>query len=206
MSPKSIEQEDVSKLENILNAAQIRFGQYGLAKTTMTEIAADIGLSKAALYYYYPDKESLFEAVIKKEQKEFINEMNNLIKPNSKASSLLALYVKKRQDLFLKFMNLGKLKYDSLISTKPLLCRLSENLIQKENKVVHTILEIGISNKEFRKININEYSDFLVQVMQGLRLYAKKMQAGIIMTEEELNNLNDNQKKAMNMFIKDISV
>lgn len=63
--------EDSSKLDIILNAAQKRFGHYGLCKTTMNEIAADVGMGKASLYYYFPDKEAVFQAVIKKNRKSF---------------------------------------------------------------------------------------------------------------------------------------
>ncbi len=207
MSPKNVDQEEeVSKIGNILNAAQKRFGQYGLCKTTMSEIATDIGLSKAALYYYYPDKESLFEEVVKKEQKQFIEEVTSVIKPGAKASTLLLTYVKKRQDYFNRFMNLSKLRYESMTSSKPLLCRLSENLISQEKEMVRTILEMGMANKEFRKINAPDFAAFLIPLLQGLRIYAIKMQEGLVMTEEEDAVLNENLKKAIQMFIRDISV
>jgi AcrR family transcriptional regulator len=44
-----------SKVTSIIEAARKRFSHYGLTKTTMNEIAADIGMSKASLYYYFPD-------------------------------------------------------------------------------------------------------------------------------------------------------
>ena len=44
----------------IIEAALKRFAHYGLSKTTMSEIAKDISLSKALLYYYFPDKISLY--------------------------------------------------------------------------------------------------------------------------------------------------
>ena len=48
----------------IVEAAIKRFAHFGVAKTTMSEIAADISLSKASLYYYFPDKLSLYGAVL----------------------------------------------------------------------------------------------------------------------------------------------
>lgn len=205
MSPKNME-EELSQVGNILNAAQKRFGQYGLCKTTMSEIATDIGLSKAALYYYYPDKESLFEAVIAKEQKEFIEEVAAMVKPGVKLGPLLIGYVKRRQDYYERFMNLSKLTYESISSSKPLLMRLSEELTKKEFALVGMILENGIANKEFRKINVHDYSTFLVSMLQGLRVYSLKMQAGHIKTEEEQATLDHNLKMAIQMFIKDISI
>ena len=38
----------------------------------MTEIAGDIGLSKASLYYYFSTKEELFKEVVKQEHKTFL--------------------------------------------------------------------------------------------------------------------------------------
>ena len=63
--------ENAGKIGSILSAAQKRFGLYGLEKTSMKEIAADLGMSKASLYYYFPDKEGLFKAVVEMEQEEF---------------------------------------------------------------------------------------------------------------------------------------
>ncbi|HVD98480.1 MAG TPA: TetR/AcrR family transcriptional regulator [Cytophagaceae bacterium] len=207
MSPKNTDQEEEnSKIDDIMKAAQQRFGQYGLCKTTMMEIATDIGLSKAALYYYYPDKESLFEAVVLKEQKQFLEELTSAIKPGTKASTLLLTYVKKRQDYFDRFMNLGKLRYESMSTSKPLLCRLSENLLLKEQQLVRTILEIGVANKEFKKMNTQDQAVFLITMLQGFRLYAVKMQNDLVMSEEEHAALDENLKKAIQLFIRDISL
>jgi len=63
--------ENAEKTNIILKSAQKRFGLYGYEKTTMKEIASDLGMSKAAMYYYFPDKEGLFKAVVEMEQSEF---------------------------------------------------------------------------------------------------------------------------------------
>jgi len=44
----------------ILDAAQKRFARFGVGKVTMEEISADLGMSKAALYYYFKTKEEIF--------------------------------------------------------------------------------------------------------------------------------------------------
>ena len=52
------EQLSTEKQAVILDAARKRFAYYGFSKVTMDEIAADIGMGKASLYYYFPTKES----------------------------------------------------------------------------------------------------------------------------------------------------
>ncbi|HEU4470022.1 MAG TPA: TetR family transcriptional regulator, partial [Flavisolibacter sp.] len=54
------------KQEHIVEAAIRRFSHFGIAKTTMTEIADDLSLSKQSLFYYFPDKQSLVLAVREK--------------------------------------------------------------------------------------------------------------------------------------------
>ncbi|GAB3925528.1 TetR/AcrR family transcriptional regulator [Mucilaginibacter myungsuensis] len=61
------------KREKILDASYQRFLHYGYSKTTMNEIAGDLAMSKALLYYYFPDKSQLYVAVMNKLATDFIN-------------------------------------------------------------------------------------------------------------------------------------
>src|SRR5438128_9330539 len=54
------------KRETIIEAALKRFTHFGVGKTTMNEIADDLSISKASLYYYFPDKLNLYGAVLQK--------------------------------------------------------------------------------------------------------------------------------------------
>jgi AcrR family transcriptional regulator len=53
--------------ERILLEARGRFGANGYAAVTMQEIAERVGLTKAALYYHFGDKEGLFAEVFASE-------------------------------------------------------------------------------------------------------------------------------------------
>src|SRR3982750_3995477 len=65
------DQQDVKK-EKILEAAYERFLHYGYSKTTMNEIAGDLSMSKALLYYYFPDKSELYMAVMRKLANDYL--------------------------------------------------------------------------------------------------------------------------------------
>src|ERR1700712_5501525 len=65
------DQQDI-KREKILDAAHNRFLHYGYSKTTMNEIAGDISMSKALLYYYFPDKSELYTAVMRKLANDYL--------------------------------------------------------------------------------------------------------------------------------------
>ena len=72
----AIDQQDIKK-EKILDAAHHRFLHYGYSKTTMNEIAGDLSISKALLYYYFPDKSQLYIAVMRKVAYDYIDIIQN---------------------------------------------------------------------------------------------------------------------------------
>jgi TetR/AcrR family transcriptional repressor of mexJK operon len=75
MTAAVTDQQDI-KREKILEAAHDRFLHYGYSKTTMNEIAGDISMSKALLYYYFPDKSELYVAVMRKLAAEYIESLD----------------------------------------------------------------------------------------------------------------------------------
>lgn len=58
---------DLTKDEAILDGARDSFFEHGFAAATMEQVAARAGVSKVTLYKRWPDKESLFEAVVRRE-------------------------------------------------------------------------------------------------------------------------------------------
>lgn len=48
-----------NRKDQIIETALKRFSHFGFHKTTMNEIADDLRITKANLYYYYPDKSTL---------------------------------------------------------------------------------------------------------------------------------------------------
>jgi TetR/AcrR family transcriptional regulator len=203
MSDKT--KQDESKVDAIIGAAQKRFAHYGLSKTTMTEIATDIGMGKASLYYYFPDKETLFEAVIIKEQNIFLEEMNQMLNSGIEASAQLKKYVKMRSLLFTKYANLANLRSDSNDNAKPIAVRCLGGFRDTEIELVSTILQHGITSKEFKRINKQEYAVVLVNLLLGLRLVKMKYQEpGSIFSTEDYEDLTKQGMKVVSMLVKDI--
>ena len=54
--------------QGILRAALKRFAHSGYAATSVQQIVADAKVSKPALYYYFPDKAGLFQALVNEAQ------------------------------------------------------------------------------------------------------------------------------------------
>ncbi|MFD2599641.1 TetR/AcrR family transcriptional regulator [Sphingobacterium corticis] len=68
-----------TKREQIIESALKRFSHFGFQKTSMNEIADDLRITKANLYYYYPDKSSLLRDCVKSVAQEMSEKELNII-------------------------------------------------------------------------------------------------------------------------------
>lgn len=157
------------KLEQILAAAQKRFSHYGLAKTAMIDIASDIGMSKASLYYYFKDKESIFTAVIEKEQILFVQEMKKIIQSSKKAECVLNEYVNLRIAVLEKMLALGKFSYGSFLEIKPQIGCVLQEFKMEEINMISEILTSGIQRNEFSIDNVTTHAEFFIETLRSIR-------------------------------------
>jgi AcrR family transcriptional regulator len=199
-----VEKLPPDKTALILQAAQKRFAHYGLLKTTMNDIADDLGISKASLYYYYPDKQSLFAEVIQQEQEQFLTRMKKIIDETNKVEELLTTYVQKRLDYFENLLNLSKLTADNIKSVKPIFASLSEKFTEREIALIKSILKKGVHDHEFEKMNIAEHSELFIALIQGLRVNAVHRSDRIHLEEKDYHALRKQSTAIAKIFTKGI--
>jgi AcrR family transcriptional regulator len=183
------ESEPERKIDFILKAAQKRLGLYGYEKTTMQEIASDIGMSKASLYYYYPDKESLFKAVIENEHKEFFLQIEQRISELTDADLMIMELIELRHSLFRKFLNLSKFRLADDHKMKPLLNTLYNRLREIETDILTTIFKKGRDSGIFQFGDASELANLFSDLLQGLRIMEMKRMSRLEMTEAENDHL-----------------
>lgn len=66
---------DEDKRERILRAAWQRIRQYGYAKTTVAEIAADAGIAKGTAYLYFHSKSDIMLALVEETNRRVLEEL-----------------------------------------------------------------------------------------------------------------------------------
>jgi AcrR family transcriptional regulator len=62
-----IDSANKEREKRILDAAAALFTHYGFDKTTVSDIAAEAGVSKGAIYLHFESKENLLEALLLRE-------------------------------------------------------------------------------------------------------------------------------------------
>jgi AcrR family transcriptional regulator len=177
--------EKSKKLQLIIEASQKRFGLFGVEKTSMREIADDLKLSKASLYYYFPDKESLYKAVVEKEQSEFVAKISERIFYFNEPEQLLLEYVNARLSYFRTLLNLSRLRLETYSSLKPGFIEAINTFREKEKDIIKKIFEKGIKSGTFSIDNTDQMSSLFLDLLKGLRIMLINEKKTLIVEEEE---------------------
>jgi TetR/AcrR family transcriptional regulator len=191
------------KVALILDAAQHMFGIYGYSNTTMNSISGKLKISKASLYYYYPDKEHLFKAVLENEMEQFRLRMLQLIGERKHAGSLLKTYVTRRQGFFRNLINLDKLNCELASENKPFQTELIKKFYLAELILVEKIIKKGIDIGEFRPLPKKNTAKLFVDLLCGIKLLSvTRGKTGIPYDETQVSRA---AKHLSTIFIKGIS-
>jgi len=171
----------------------------------MDEIALDVGLGKASLYYYFPSKENLFQAVVLREQQEFITSIKTMLKGDLSASGRLREYFDQRLDYFNKLLNLNILDLSSSIKMKPAFAGMFQAFAEAELKLLCSIIREGKSSGEFEIHSTEKVARALLHLLQGLRLrYIRSMKELGTQTESQ-EILHEEVSLVGEIFIRGIS-
>ena len=190
------------KRELIIETAVKRFAHFGLAKTTMTDIASDLSLSKALLYYYFPDKISLYAAVLESIIREMSDSLDKGIAKIKESQKALFFYLTKRHEYILKYHNI--LDYIRMSGTE-LPVSVQTILLQAraaEQKLLSSIIQIGVDSGELQVDEVDEASALLLDALMGMRAVALQNKQPFQLQRQQFEALLVRQKQLGEIFLK----
>ncbi len=161
--------DQTERADQIIDAAQKRFGLYGLEKTSMREIAEDLNVTKGSLYYYFPDKEHLYMAVIEREQKQFLDLIEAQVSSSGAPEEVLKKYVEARIHYFRSLLNLSRLRVDAYKGLKPVLKDLLKSFNEKEVSLIKKVMVRGIEESHFHIEDAEATTRLYLDLLRGLR-------------------------------------
>ena len=183
------------KRNQIIEAALKRFSHFGIAKTSMSEVADDLKLSKANLYYYFPDKFSLIEAIAYR----IIDESDAAIETAfGEATGTLDLlirmldmkkaYLEKYYMLILNLneMNIHEEKWKTL----------AKQLFQREVETTSRMFKQGIDRNELVTFDVASTSELYVAMMRGLAMFCDHAAPHALIDRDEVARVFEKQKQA----------
>ncbi|KAA8482608.1 TetR family transcriptional regulator [Arcticibacter tournemirensis] len=197
-----MENQDKKK-ELIIDAALKRFAHFGLSKTTMTEIANDLSLSKALLYYYFPDKISLYSAVLGNIISLMDSELKKGTARAANSHEALGLFLNKRQEFISKYYNLLDFTKITGSDLPEELGSMFKKAKQSEVAILTSILNKGMESGELDTCDPQETAMLLMEALGGIVFNVLKVHTRPFFPEkEQFDMILKRQQKLGIIFLK----
>ncbi len=193
--------DNTEKKNEIISAAQKRFGQYGFKKTSMAEIASDLEMSKGLLYYYFPDKEYLYIAVVDKELQEFKTTLVKHLEVIEHPFDMLKEYLNLRLIHFRHLMNLSQFRFDEMKKLNKAMCQSRDQFKLFERGIIIDILQKGNHKALLRVDDPDEIASLLFDTLRGIRMNMVKDKQFFYLTNAEFDQLKKKYEVFIDIFI-----
>jgi AcrR family transcriptional regulator len=179
MSLNKPAKEDIIQ-QQILEAAKRLFHIHGLHKVTMDDVAKAIGKGRSSIYYYYKNKDEIFDAVCNIDIEEIITAISTAVE-NTKTveQKIHAFCVSKLKILREKrsFYNTLEIGMDAdAISNFNKMKVIHHNLIMKmEGKLLGKILAEGVNTGELKPLAEKEMDTLIFVLLSSLHGLKREM-------------------------------
>lgn len=194
------------KREAIIEAALKRFAHFGVAKTTMNEIAKDLALSKASLYYYFPDKINLYAAVLKSISDASVKKEEELLATERDPLKAVLLYLESRTDFIIKYhFILEYLKTFTPLNMPPDLVDLFNQLREREVGRITGILQSGKQQQLLEIGDARHTAELFSDFLEGFRYLSVSRQGMLFPDKKQFQAILKKEKEFTQIFFKGLS-
>jgi AcrR family transcriptional regulator len=145
---------DETRREAILNAAHQRLSQYGVKKTTMQEIAEDVGIAVGTLYLYFKNKNEILIAVAEADVQQNLTDTERILRSPMAVPEKLKAYLVSR----FRSVQTHRLGGSHAAELARAVIRLKPQLQEEQGKVVKNnvlnLLQEGMESQLFQIDNL----------------------------------------------------
>ena len=169
--PKTSAAAKAARQEQILNAAVRCFARKGYYATTIEDLVVETGLSRGALYLYFPNKEALYLALADRWNCGLEEAVQRRVTPGLSPGAVLQLVIEvtgaqvEADDAACRVLMEGW----TLGHVIPALGEQVRRQQERAQQVFEQLLQAGIASGEFRAdVSIPLHAQMLTALLQGL--------------------------------------
>lgn len=198
----AIEQQDVKK-EKILDAAHHRFLHYGYSKTTMNEIAGDLSMSKALLYYYFPDKSQLYVAVMKKVAGEYLKSLSDKINTFADLKEAFIFQIDTQHDFIVTNYNFFDFFRINEQNLPDVIWEIVDQVHESEMQLLVSAIKTEVERGKIKPVsNPEEIVALLLDALHGVRAKSVSHKKTMFPNKEHLSEIKAKRLLLADIFIK----
>ena len=187
----------------ILTAAEQCFAKYGYKKTTMEDISRIVGLSKAAMYYYFKNKGEIYIILVTNAYRTLVKELKEELETNLTCDKKIILYFQKRLDWLYKQSHIQtQITQDELLAFNEFGSGIVKEIGMEERKFFISVLQKCVENNHYRKMDLEKVSNYLFILADGLYNFYQPANSMEILTQEKIEIIKKDISKALHLLIR----
>lgn len=165
--------------EKIQQAAYRCVARFGFEKTTLEDIAKEVNLNKASLYYYYKNKEDIFLDVTTTATRRFVDSLqqSTLAIQAGGAIAQIKHYLLERSFYFIRLVEEVHISEETLRQVEPLFQELIRDVAAQEKTFLQTRLEAAIQQGQLADVDTALLASNLIVLAEGIKEQAKAQAA-----------------------------
>lgn len=198
----TVDQQDV-KREKIIEAAYQQFLHYGYSKTTMNEIAGALSMSKALLYYYFPDKSQLYIAVTRKLANEYLSTLRDSLDKITDLKKAIVFQIDTHHNFIVtnyNFFDFIRLNEQSLPDT---IWEIVDEIRQTEMEMLGNAIVAEAERGNIDPVdNPGEIVSLLLDALNGVRVAAMGHKKNMFPKKEYLDEIHQRRLLLVDIFVR----
>jgi len=159
----------------------------------MEDIATAAGKGKSTLYYYFPSKNEIFEAVVEDEMKNVVRRIREAVNASFSAKEKLKAFLQAQITSIIEFHSFREVLFEDLLTSMRMLICIKSRYEQIQIDMIKEILLGGSQSGEFKEMSIermNKMSFVMVTVFRGLH-FPLSVELSEIKTHEYFDEMID---------------
>ena len=155
--------------EKIQQAAYKCVARFGFEKTTLEDIAKEVNLNKASLYYYYKNKEEIFLDVTTAETAKFVENLKTSTLAQVGIEKQVFHYLYERSVYYLHLIQGIHISEETLRQVEPLFYDLMKDVDAQEIAFLKELIDKSIKEKSLQKVDSQRFAQNILTLSDGIK-------------------------------------
>ncbi len=152
----------------LLDVAHQVFKHYGIRKTTLDDIAIKFGKGKTAIYYYYNSRDTIFKAVLIKEVRSAVKQIQTEVDIETNPTDQIKAFVNARLKVVSQTPVLNEACLQNNYDSNKWIKQLIQKYMQDKIDILSNVLQVGIHSGVFKFDNSQLVARAIEAALNGL--------------------------------------
>ncbi len=155
----------------ILLAAANLFLRKGYERTTIEDITNAVGINKAMLYYYFPDKQRVLFEIIISSMQLMLRQSKAIERLKISPKNKLELLIQKHLMLYADLKSVPAIAHAEMRNLSPRLLKQCIASRDRYEGTFRSVIREGIESGEFRNIDVNLTAAFILGLLNSVTVW-----------------------------------